>query len=309
MLYYVNAQDVFFSQYFANPLYLCPAFAGSGENTRLATNFRNQNPSIPGAYISYTASFDHYFQSISSSGGLLFSTDKAGEAAISNSSISAIYSYKVRMNEDFCFNTGIQASYLQSSIDWKTFTFGDQIDNKLGFVYPTNEKPPITNSVHSFDFSGGLIGYSKNMVSGITVNHLSQPSTSHYIGNDKLYFKLSVFYIGKYKFNKGINNEASLMPNIIYQRQQKFQQITAGCLLNKNPLILGLLYRNALKNSDACVVLAGIETKVFRFIYSYDINLSKFVNFIGGSHEFSLYLLFENFKRENKSRTIVCPSI
>jgi len=304
----LNAQDPTFSQYFANPLYLNPAFAGAEENTRVSTNFRNQNPSVPGAFITYSASFDHYFQSVSSGIGLIVLTDKAGEAQLSSSSISGIYSYKVRLNERFCINAGIQASYMQSTVDWKSFTFGDQIDNKLGFIYPTNEKSPITTSVHSFDFSSGFIGYTKNMVSGITVNHLSQPSTSNYVGNDKLYYKLSVFYIGKYKLNLGMNNEISFLPNLIYQRQHQFQQIEGGCSVNKYPLTVGVLYRNAFKNSDACVVLAGITTKSFRFIYSYDINLSKFVNFIGGSHEFSLYLLFENFKKENKTRTIICPN-
>lgn len=304
----INAQDPFFSQYFANPIYLNPAFAGSGENTRFSTNFRNQNPSVPGAFITYSAAFDHYFQSISSGIGIIAITDKAGEAQISNSSISGIYSYKVRINDRVSVNTGIQASYIQSSLNWNTFTFGDQIDSKLGFINPTNEKQPITTNVHSFDFSGGCITYTKNMVLGLTLNHLSQPSTSHYLGNDKLYYKSTFFYIGKYILYNALNNKITFSPTIIYQRQHQFQYITGGAYLNKNPLIVGILYRNAFKNSDAFTILAGIDTKSFRFIYSYDINLSKFVNFIGGSHEFSLYLLFENFKKENNNRTIICPN-
>ncbi len=303
----INAQDPFFSQFFANPVYLNPGFAGSGENTRFSTNFRNQNPSVPGAFITYSAAFDHYFQSLSSGIGIIAITDKAGEAQISNSSISGIYSYKVRINDHVSVNTGIQASYIQSSLNWNTFTFGDQIDNKQGFVNPTNEKQPVTSNVHSFDFSAGFITYTKNMAGGITLNHLSQPSTSHYIGNDKLFFKTTLFYIGKYMLNNTLNNKITFSPTVIYQRQHQFQYITGGAYLNKNPLIVGVLYRNAFKNSDALTVLAGIDAKSFRFIYSYDINLSKFVNFVGGSHEFSLYLLFENFKKNNH-KTIICPN-
>ena len=297
-----------FSQYFANPLYLNPAFAGARENTRVVTNFRNQNPAIPGAFITYSASFDHYFQSISSGIGLVFITDKAGEAQMSSSLISGIYSYKIKVNKNLCFNTGIQASYMQNSIDWKTFTFGDQIDNKQGFVYPTNERVPTSTNIHSLDFSAGFIGYTKSMVSGITLNHLTQPPTSHYVGEDKLYYKFSIFYIGKYSLNKSIKNETFISPNIIYQRQHQYQQIAGGFCINRNPLTLGLLYRNAIENSDACVVIAGIDTKTFRFLYSYDINLSKFVNLIGGSHEFSLYLLFENLRKEKYNSVIICPS-
>lgn len=56
---YVNAQDPHFSQFFASPLTLNPAFTGKFSGSwRLAANHRDQWPSIPKAYVTTSASLD-----------------------------------------------------------------------------------------------------------------------------------------------------------------------------------------------------------------------------------------------------------
>ena len=55
----VKAQDPHFSQFFASPLTLNPAFTGKFSGTwRLAANHRDQWPSIPKAYVTTSASLD-----------------------------------------------------------------------------------------------------------------------------------------------------------------------------------------------------------------------------------------------------------
>jgi hypothetical protein len=54
-----KAQDPHFSQFFASPLTLNPAFTGKFDGLwRLAANHRDQWPSIPKAYVTSTASLD-----------------------------------------------------------------------------------------------------------------------------------------------------------------------------------------------------------------------------------------------------------
>ena len=53
----LQAQDPHFSQFFASPLTLNPAFTGKFDGVwRLAANHRDQWPSIPKAYVTTSAS-------------------------------------------------------------------------------------------------------------------------------------------------------------------------------------------------------------------------------------------------------------
>ena len=55
----LSAQDPHFSQFFASPLTLNPAFTGKFDGQlRLAANHRDQWPSIPKAYVTTSASVD-----------------------------------------------------------------------------------------------------------------------------------------------------------------------------------------------------------------------------------------------------------
>ncbi|MGM0621184.1 MAG: type IX secretion system membrane protein PorP/SprF, partial [Bacteroidota bacterium] len=53
-----TAQDVSFSQFYASPLYLNPAFAGSVEIPRFTVQYRNQWHAFNNAYTTYNAAFD-----------------------------------------------------------------------------------------------------------------------------------------------------------------------------------------------------------------------------------------------------------
>ncbi|WP_417266065.1 type IX secretion system membrane protein PorP/SprF, partial [Brumimicrobium sp.] len=48
------AQDPQFSQFYANPIYLNPAFAGSHGCPRFAVNYRNQWPALSGTFVTYS---------------------------------------------------------------------------------------------------------------------------------------------------------------------------------------------------------------------------------------------------------------
>ncbi|MBM3453456.1 MAG: type IX secretion system membrane protein PorP/SprF, partial [Bacteroidetes bacterium] len=52
------AQDPTFTQFYANPIYLNPAFAGSHGCARIASNYRNEWPQLTGNYVTYAAAYD-----------------------------------------------------------------------------------------------------------------------------------------------------------------------------------------------------------------------------------------------------------
>ena len=72
------AQDPAFTQNYANPLYLNPAFAGTSNNQRIGMNFRDQWPNIPGTFNTYNISYDRNIIDSSVGIGVLANQDRAG---------------------------------------------------------------------------------------------------------------------------------------------------------------------------------------------------------------------------------------
>lgn len=309
----VSGQDPHFSQFYANPLYLNPAFAGTVVCPRLIMNYRNQWPSISGTYVTYNASYDQHFDAISGGVGLLVNTDRAGEGTLTTNTISGIYSYRLTVNRFFSIKAGFQATYFQKSLDWQKLTFGDQIDPKHGFVFNTNEKQPELTK-NSTDFAVGLLGYSENIFGGVAVHHLTEPDEG-FISYSKLPMKLTVHTGGVIDLSKRGRRsrrrkveDPTLSPNLLYMQQQNFQQMNYGMYFNRYPFVGGLWFRQNFQNPDALIILAGFQQSTFKFGYSYDITVSKLSNASGGAHEFSFAIQFDCKPARKRIRAINCPS-
>ena len=170
------AQDPEFSQFYANPLYLNPAFAGANICPRIILNYRNQWPSISGTFVTYDASFDQHIDKIGGGVGIMFLGDRQGEGVINTYNISAIYSYRLELSRKWALKAGLQATYAQKSLDWDKLTFGDQIHPKYGFVFNTAEQKPGSLTKGYVDFSSGIVAYSDDLFAGVAVHHMTEPS-------------------------------------------------------------------------------------------------------------------------------------
>src|SRR6202000_2562217 len=74
----MKAQDPQFTQFYANPLYLNPAFAGTARCPRIALNYRNQWPNLASqgsSYVTYSASYDMHLDALAGGIGVLVTTD------------------------------------------------------------------------------------------------------------------------------------------------------------------------------------------------------------------------------------------
>lgn len=309
------AQDPIFSQFYANPLYLNPALAGSAICPRLSFNYRNQWPAIAGTYVTYNASYDQYMDKISGGIGFLAMSDRAGEGALTSNTISAIYSYRLTINRKMSLNAGFQGTYYNRRIDWDKLTFPDMIDPRFGFVYNTMEKRPAKLSIGFMDFSSGLLlSHSDNFFAGVAVHHLTQPNEGFYSDiSSKLNMKITAHAGGiidlkrRSSGNRG-QEDPTLSPNILFQQQQHFQQINYGVYFNRYPFVGGLWFRQNFNNADAFILLCGFEQESFKIGYSYDLTVSKLTNITGGAHEVSFSWLFPCPQKKVKVRTINCPS-
>ncbi|MEO1253500.1 MAG: PorP/SprF family type IX secretion system membrane protein, partial [Bacteroidota bacterium] len=92
------AQDAQYSQFYSNPLYLNPAFAGTGQDTRLVMIHRIQWPNLPQAFSNSTASIDYNASNINSGFGFMITNDQEGSAGLRNTTPSFIYTYEANLN-------------------------------------------------------------------------------------------------------------------------------------------------------------------------------------------------------------------
>lgn len=318
-----DAQDPQFTQFYANPLYLNPAFAGSARCPRVNINYRNQWPALKETYITTSASYDQHFDAINGGVGLMFLNDKAGEGTITTTNISGMYAYQLNVNRKFTMRFGLQGTYVQKKLDFNKLTFGDMIDPRYGFVYSTQELRP-TESRGFMDFSTGVLAYTSKVYGGFAVHHLTEPDEAFIVkGTSKLPRKYTVHAgamlpIGD-TYGRGsrgrINRDEGtfISPNILYQQQAGFNQINIGMYILHSPIVGGLWYRGNFGNdkflsSDSFIALVGLQKGIFKFGYSYDVTVSALSNATGGSHELSLGLQFECRPKKKRFRAISCPS-
>ena len=172
----VFGQDPEFTQFYSNPVYLNPAFAGSRICPRFVMNHRNEWPNISGKFITTAAAYDQRVDALRGGVGVVFLNDNAA-STLSTSRASLIYSYHLKVTRKFNLNFGVEGSYYQKAVDWDKLTFGDMIDPRRGFVYQTNQVRK-DDPVNNLDFSAGLVGYTESFYFGFAAHHLTQPDES-----------------------------------------------------------------------------------------------------------------------------------
>ena len=329
----IKAQDPHFSQFFANPVYLNPAYAGSAVCPRITANFRHQWPANT-KFTTYSASYDQHFEALSGGIGVLFMGDRAGAGTISTNAISLIYSFKADLTRKVAMRIAVQATFQQKSIDYTNALFPDMIDPRSGFVLQTQEKLE-TYKKGVADFSVGMIFYSDKIYGGVAVHHFTQPKESFYNQNGsatRIPMKLSgnfggVFDIKKqYRREKNIG-DMSISPNLIFQYQNRFAKdtgsesysyINLGLYYTFYPMVVGVWYRQGLlrqgsytNRPDAVIFLAGIEYSFFKVGYSYDFTIPGNGKVIkpstGGAHEVSVQFNLPCPVKERRVRHINCP--
>ncbi|MBM3160642.1 MAG: type IX secretion system membrane protein PorP/SprF [Bacteroidetes bacterium] len=303
----VKAQDPSFTQFYASPIYLNPALAGSTGCPRIVSNYRNQWPQLTGNYITSAVAYDSYVKSISGGLGIIALHDMQGQATIQTSMIGGIYSYNLKVNRKFSMMFGARAAYFQKFLDWDKLTFGDMIDPRRGFIFTSGDVPRGNGRRGFFDLSAGLVGFGKNYYFGLAAHHLNQPDESMILGTSRLPVRITGHAGAEIKLGQRgrYTNTTSVLPNIIYQYQNGFQELNIGTYVKYGDFTLGAWYRNR----DAFILLFGISFEKFKLGYSYDLTVSKLGNGIsGGSHEVSLGLNLKCRKKAKPVRKISCPS-
>lgn len=306
-------QDPVFSQYYAAPMHLNPAFAGNTSSPLINVNYRNQWPEMDRAYVTYALSYDQAFSRYNSGIGVSILKDEAGNGLINTTRFSLVYMYRMQINDDWYAKAGMEFSGVQAVYDWNRLTFPDQLDAVHGSIspggtpYPTDEQRPDDPSARYFDFSFGGLAYSKRMYFGFSIKHLNTP-------NERLLGATSGFDQGlpiKYVLQAGAeiplgrgNNSLKdpfFSPNVLFVRQASFYQINLGAFAGFSTFFAGLSYRHAGRTSDAMIGTVGFRQGMYRIGYSFDYTVSGLGIQTGGAHELSFQLNFDAIKKEKTS--------
>jgi type IX secretion system PorP/SprF family membrane protein len=308
----ISAQDAHFSQFYANPLYLNPAFAGTNICPRISLSFRDQWPAIQNAYLTYSAAYDQHFDKLAGGIGVLFVGDRQANV-INTYQASVMYAFKLKVSKKFNMRLALQATYINISLDWNKLTFPDMIDPKYGFVYPTQEVQPGNLSKSIFDVSAGFIGYTDWLFFGLAVNHLTSPPIG-FQSVSKMPVKWTAHIGGYFDLKRKSKKDRtfgdiSISPNFIYQHQRFADYFNYGFYLCFYPFTVGLGHRIDMRGeTDALTFVCGVQYDFIKVGYSYDITLSKLANMTGGAHEVSLQFLLPCPPKQRVIKDLKCPS-
>lgn len=313
------AQDTEFTQFYAAPTYLSPAFAGTSIQSRLSANYRNQWPAIPGAWVAYNVAYDHYSPEISSGFGLIATHERAGSGALRSNTVGLQYAYEIQLRRETFIRPALQFSYSNRNINFNDLVFGDQL---IRGGAATSLEENLTQPVNFFDMGTGFLLFNPNYWFGAAIHHLNQPNESLYPDHLGL-LPRRISLHGGYRFNVGKGGMyrrggKAILAAFNYRQQADFSQLDIGAYLELEPIVVGIWYRGlpGLKsngygylNQDAVAVMIGIGSPFFRFGYSYDLTVSQLsLGASAGAHELSISYEWANKrnKRLGKKRIIPC---
>ncbi|HPI80917.1 MAG TPA: PorP/SprF family type IX secretion system membrane protein, partial [Cyclobacteriaceae bacterium] len=189
----VTAQDPQYSQFYAAPLYLNPAFAGSTGQARFGINYRNQWPAIDANFTTISAFFDTYIEDKNSGVGAMLTRDREGILGLQSISLAAQYSYNISLTDGLSFRPGVQIALYNRSVNFSKLTFGDQFDPATGdIINPTSAEALNGGNKFFPDLSFGGLFYTPRAWLGGAVHHITQPNQSLIGEKSKLPMKISV---------------------------------------------------------------------------------------------------------------------
>jgi type IX secretion system PorP/SprF family membrane protein len=327
----VTAQDPQFSQFYAAPLYLNPAFAGATGQARVGLNYRNQWPSLDANFTTFAVYGDYFIEDKKSGVGLLVSRDIEGLAGLRSLQVAAQYSYELEINKNLGFRPGFQVAMFQRDVNFDKLTFGDQFDPTTGAIINAETAEQFNTNFSKFfvDLSAGGVFFTRTAWLGVAAHHLNRPNQSIIDETSKLPIKYSVHGGFKFKMSpsstgSGVNfrnTERSISPAFQYRHQGQFDQLDLGVYFTLEPLVVGAWYRgvpykavNGFINNESIVLLLGFAQlgakDAINIGYSFDYTISKLGIGSGGAHEFSLVYTFplRNPRKPPADKLVIpCP--
>ena len=279
----VNAQDAYFTQYSACPLYLNPSWAGNCDGSRIAANYRNQWPGI-GNFQTMNISYDRNFEKIKS--GLGMQVMAYLPSKILNYYYAKVfYAYNLQVAEDMYIRAGIGGGVSIRQINGDAVILPGDV---TGNSYETIADSTV---VHA-DFSIGMsFNYANKYFGGICADHVSLLTDN------------SVKYMAIFGMNIDLPKNGYIMtPSVLYQNQEGYDMLSLTVNIKMHALRLGTGYNLNInhfssRNVHSMTLLGGLSFSRCDLCYSYDVAFSSGNLKLHGTHELSLVYCFGGKKK------------
>ena len=154
-------------------MYLSPSLAGASGGTRIILNFRDQWPKLPGDYVTYSLSADHYLEKYRSGIGFLMLRDQAAGGLINTTEIGINYNYNFDISRKWKLTPGIQVYYYAKNVNYNRLVFSDQISRD--YTTPVSielERLLLVKQIRHLDVTSSLLAYSDKLWAGFTFDHM-----------------------------------------------------------------------------------------------------------------------------------------
>ena len=331
------AQDQHFSQFFAAPLSLNPALAGSYDGSfRVGIIYRDQWRAVVdnsistyalGGDLRYPLNFTSKKNPDYISIGFQFFGDQAALYDLNTNQLSIFSAYHkaLDLRTKQYLSLGFMIGIAQRNINYEDLIFADQFNNLDAFDLESSENLPTNNFAYG-DFALGLhytISPSKyfNMNTGFSMFHFHTPNISFYRDNTDINSSVDVVnnlpikYSAYFNTTFSLNTSLKLSPRALVLVQGPHQELNIGASVRigrdqfyKQGVHLGAFLRPVRDQSnyalDALVVLAGFEYNSMLIGMSYDLNLRDLVTDQQGIGVFELSL---SYIGEYENEFSFCP--
>lgn len=332
----LQAQDLLFSQMYANPSYFNPSMSGVYDALyRISLQHRSQwNSVLDHPYKTYGVSGDARLEigrdrnkMDAFSLGALFLSDKVSRFDFSKTTVALMGAFHKNMGGEHTqfLSAGFSIGMNQQNINYENLRFQDQFDGTVDFSLGTAETLPDNN----FSYPNLAIGinYTYREAGGIRFNagasilnvlepnlsYYQEPNNPNYTGEDNN--TLYQNFIGHFSMETAIVEDFWISPRILASFQGPHTQYFGGTgfrfLLNDSRasyLHFGLFTRinnrlDELKFRDIST-LVGFEIEGIRLGLSYDLSLDDLNNYSQqqGIFELSITIMGEFYNEYD-----LCP--
>jgi type IX secretion system PorP/SprF family membrane protein len=311
------AQDVHWSQYYDNPLYLNPALSGDFEGTsRFHLQYRDQWRSVTRPFQSISFTYDTKFDKYPGFGlGTSLLSDVSGDGTFKTFELNISPSYQKILSQDSTksLRFGMLIGVNQRNFNFNQFFFDEQFN---GINYDPNL--PITESLNTDKKTNLNIGagtayihkFSKKTAGKFSLSafNLNQPNQGFY--GEKV--KRDIRFVFASFLNLELTENLTLLPSFQFQKQGTYKELIFGSRLkfelnskNANTALFGGLF---MRSADAALFNLALQYKNWYIGFNYDLNFSSLVpasNRKGGFELVAKYVI--NRFKPKRIQHRICP--